>query len=102
MKICTSSNTNILEEMVKGIFVLFNSYEKVNYHQRNIETKDLVLLKEDKVSQSHYTLARVLKTYPEKDGVVRTVRVKTPSNTLVSPAGKIYLMEKYTAKKFTS
>ena len=39
-------------------------------------------------------------TYPGKDGVVRTVKVKTPSNTLVRPVGKICVMEKYTPQKF--
>ena len=76
--------------------------KKWNYHYRNIETNDLVLLKEDNVPRSHYPLARVIKTYPGKDGVVRTVKVKTPSNTLVRPVGKICLMEKYSPEKSTS
>ena len=76
--------------------------KKCNHHYRNIETNNLVLLKEDNVMQSHYPLAHVIKTYPGKDGVVRTVKVKTPGNTLVHPARKICLMEKYTPGKFTA
>ena len=76
--------------------------KKWNYHYRNIETNDLVLLKEDNVPRSHYPLARVINTYPGKDRVVRTVKVKTPSNTLVRPVGKICLMEEYSPEKSTS
>ena len=76
--------------------------KKWNYHYRNIKTNDLVLLKEDNVPRSHHPLARITKTYPGKDGVVRTVKVKTPSNTLVRPVGKICLMEKYSPEKSTS
>ena len=76
--------------------------KKWNHHYRNIETNDLVLLNEDNIMQSHYPLARVIKTYPGKDGVVRTFKVKTPGNTLVCPARKICLKEKYTPEEFTA
>ena len=74
----------------------------MGYHYRNIETNDLVLLKKENITGSNHTLARVLKTYSGKNGVVRIVKVKIPSNTLVYPAGKICLMEKYAPAKFTS
>ena len=63
MEICPSNNTNILEEMVKGLSSL-TIRRKWNYHYRSIETNDSVLLKEDNVPRSDYLLARVIKTYP--------------------------------------
>ena len=74
---------------LKKYLRLLTIRKKCNYHYRNIETNDLVLLKEDNVSRSHYLQARVIKTYPGKDGVVRTVKVKTPNNILVRLVGKI-------------
>ena len=102
MKICTSSYTNILEEMIKEYLPSLTIRKKSNYHHRNIKTNDLVLLKEENVLRSHYPLARVIKLYPGKDGVVRTVKVKTPSNTLVRPVGKICSIGKYSPEKSTS
>ena len=101
MEICPSSNTNILEEMVKGLSSL-TIRRKWNYHYRSIETNDSVLLKEDNVPRSDYLLARIIKTYPQKDGAVTAIKVKTSSNTLVPPVGKICLMKKDTTEKSTS
>ena len=58
-------------------------------------------MKEENAPRSHYPLARVVKTYPGKEKVVRTFKVKTPSNTVARPVSKTRLMEKYTRDKFT-
>ena len=44
---------------------------------------------EDNLKRSHYKMARVLQTYPGKDGVVRSVLIKTHDGTLKRPVIKL-------------
>ena len=43
-----------------------------------------------KVSLASWPL---IEMYPRKDGIVRTVKVKTPNNELIRPSEKLYLLE---------
>ena len=47
----------------------------------NLEVGDVVLVKEDFTFQQHWSLAKVIATYPGKDGLVRAVDIKTATVT---------------------
>lgn len=56
---------------------------------KNISPNDVVLLREDNVPPLQWPLARVLETYPGKDGKVRVVRLKTPTSVFTRSITKI-------------
>ena len=47
------------------------------------------------ITRAHWPLARVTKTFPGKDNIVRAVELKTPSAVLVRPIGKVCLLERF-------
>ena len=48
-----------------------------NKLELNIQIGDLVWLIENNVRRSHYNMARVMEVYPGKDGIMRSVLIKT-------------------------
>ena len=62
--------------------------------RRNFAANDIVLVFDDTVPRSSWPLGRVLKVYSnKKDGLVRSVKVKTKTSTLVRPIDKLVLLE---------
>ena len=59
---------------------------------RNLQLNDIVLIVEDMQERSKWVLGRVVKTFPDKSGVVRTVSVKTPSSVITRPITKLCLI----------
>ena len=53
--------------------------------KRNLKVDDIVLLVEDSQQRSKWLMGRVLKTFPDKRGLVRTVLVKTHTNVFKRP-----------------
>ena len=51
----------------------------------NFKPDALVLLVNDNSPRGHRNLGRVLETYPGRDGLVRTVKVKTKDAVYVRP-----------------
>ena len=64
-----------------------------NQDIRNIQKGDLVILVEDNIERSKWPLARVVETYPGKDEIIRSAKVKTTSSELVRPVAKLCLLE---------
>ena len=67
---------------------------KWNYPTQNLNVGDLVVIQTDNIPGSRWSLGRILERYSVVDGVVRTVKVKRPSNELLQPAQKLCLLEK--------
>ena len=67
--------------------------KKWNKFQRNMKQNDLVLVREDNIGQSHWPLARVIETYPEKDGIVRSAKINLPNSVLTRPCNKLCMLE---------
>lgn len=78
-----------LKEYVAGL----QERQKWNRVRRNAEVGDIVLLVDNSIPRGKWPLGRVLKTIPGRDGLVRTVEVKTQSSTLVRPIQKLCLLE---------
>ena len=60
---------------------------------RNFRVNDIVLMVDESQPHSRWTKGRILETYPGKDGVVRTVMVRTPRNAIKRPITKLCLLE---------
>ena len=57
--------------------------------KRNLKVDDIVLLVEDSQQRLKWLMGRVLKTFPDKRGLVRTVLVKTHTNVFKRPIAKL-------------
>ena len=62
---------------------------KWQHSTRNMAVDNVVLLIEDEVIPSNLPLARVVKVYPGKDGVVRVVDIKTSKGIYRRPVHKL-------------
>jgi hypothetical protein len=60
---------------------------------RNLDKDDLVLIVEPNVSNGMWLTGRVLRSFPGKDGRVRSAEVKTPSGNYVRPVARLCLLE---------
>jgi len=61
--------------------------------KRNIIVGDVVLVVNETSPRRSWPLGRILETYPGKDGLVRTVLVRTGTTTLTRPIDKLCLLE---------
>ena len=57
--------------------------------ERNIQVGDGVLLAESMQQRFKWVMGRVLETYPDKHGIVKTVLLKTPESTTKRPIAKL-------------
>lgn len=60
----------------------------------NLQTDDVVLLREDKVPPACWNLARVIETHPGPDGHIRVATIKTATSTFKRPVTKLYPLPK--------
>lgn len=67
--------------------------EKWQTVQRNFQANDIVLVSDEQIPRGKWPLGKILETYPDKHGLVRTVKVKTASGVRVRPIDKICLLE---------
>ena len=68
--------------------------QKWNKKQRNFAVDDIVLVLDDKKPRNSWPLGRILEVYANsRDGLVRSVRLKTSTSELVRPINKIVLLE---------
>ena len=59
----------------------------------NLQTGSIVLILDESLPRNNWPLGRVLQTFPGRDGLVRSVQVKTANNVLVRPINKLCLLE---------
>lgn len=62
---------------------------KWQYPNEDVSVGDVLLLIEDELIPTKWPLARVVKTYPGKDGIVRVVDVKTARGVYRRPVHKL-------------
>ena len=76
------------------IFTVVATTPKVHKVQGNLAINDIVLLMDESLPRSVWPLGRVLEVYyNQRDGLVRSAKVKTRSTELVRPINKIVLLE---------
>ncbi len=61
----------------REFLLALQSREKWNNRERNFAKGDIVILKDEDVRRNQWLLAIVIDTFPDKDGVVRSVKVRT-------------------------
>ena len=66
--------------------------QKWQQEHRNLTKNDIVLLVDDTLPRSKWVMGRVMETYPDKSGLVRTVTVKTGRSVLQRPVSKLCLI----------
>ena len=59
---------------------------------RNIQVGDIVVLKEDNLIPTKWPLARVIQSYPGRDGRVRVVILKTANGEYKRPIHKLVVL----------
>ncbi|GFQ98711.1 integrase catalytic domain-containing protein [Trichonephila clavata] len=67
--------------------------QKQHPQSSNICEGDIVLIGDDWKKRLQWPLARVIKLIPGKDGLVRTVKLRTQSCTLIRPMQRVFPLE---------
>ena len=67
--------------------------------RRNLAKNDLVMVMDERTARGDWSLGRVVETYPDDQGFVRTVLVKTRGAERVRPIAKIALLESMSGAK---
>ena len=62
-------------------------------NSQNLQIGDLVILVSKNPVRSAWSTGRAIEIYPGDDGVVRSVKVKTPNNEFVRPTASLCLLE---------
>ena len=76
----------------KEYLLLLQTRQKWNRPKRNLSKGDLVLLKGENAPRCSWLMARVKETYPDKNCMVRSIRVKTQLSELSRPIHKVVLL----------
>ena len=71
---------------------LLQERQKWSKERRNIVTGDIVLIADATAPRGSWLMGRVLETYPDGKGLVRSARVKTRTSTLERPVTKLCLL----------
>jgi hypothetical protein len=73
--------------------------ERQKWHRvrRNATVGDIVLLVDEGLPRGKWLLGRIVKAIPGRDGLVRTVEVKTQNSILVRPIQKLCMLEEATS-----
>ena len=82
----------ILVKMKKRIRSMPSAKIKMDSSQEKLEKGDLVLIVDDRVARNHWPLARIVHTYPDEEGYVRSVKVTTRATFLDRPVDKLILI----------
>lgn len=61
----------------------------------NLREGSLVLIKEDNIPRMSWPCGIVLEVFPGKDGLIRSVKVKTAKGTLLRPIQRLHDLELY-------
>ena len=67
--------------------------KKWTTNSQNLENGDLVILVSKNPACSAWSTVRVIETYLGVDGVVRSVKVRTPNSKFVRPTASLCLLE---------
>lgn len=59
---------------------------------KNVEVGDIVLIKEDDLPPSKWLLGRIIEVFPDSEGRVRRVRIKTATTTLMRSIHKLSVL----------
>ena len=81
---------------IKEYLPLLKLWNKWTKHRENMKIGDIVIFEEDNIEWVKWSLAWVLKLFYGKDGVLRSVKLKTKYSTLHRPDAKLCVLEEAT------
>ena len=68
--------------------------QKWQQKQRNLAPNDIVLIVDNSLPRSKWAMGRILETFPNKSGLIRSVSIKTQKSVLTRPISKLCLILK--------
>ena len=92
--LCQSIVQHFWDRWSREYLQTLQSRSKWKRSQPNLQAGDIVVLKEDKTFSCHWPLARILHTYPGKDGLVRVAQIRTETSTFKRPVTKLALLHR--------
>ena len=93
-QLCQSIVQHFWDRWSREYLQTLQSRTKWKRSQPNLQEGDIVVLKEDKTFSCHWPLAKIIQTYPGKDGLVRVVQIRTESSTFKRPVTKLALLHR--------
>lgn len=66
--------------------------QKWNKTQRNLMEGDIVLIADATAPRNSWMIGRIIKSFPDKSGIVRSVQIKTKTNVIERPVTKLGLL----------
>lgn len=60
----------------------------------NLDVNHMVIIREDNLPPTSWCLGRVVQTYPDKDGLIRSAKIRTATGTLDRPITKLCILLK--------
>ena len=76
----------------KEFLPLLQTRQRWNKTRRNLVENDIVLVVDDKLPRNAWLLGRVIKTYPDAKGIVRSVSIQTKTSVYDRPITKLILL----------
>ncbi|KAL7824725.1 hypothetical protein SRHO_G00327720 [Serrasalmus rhombeus] len=77
---------------IREYLPIMQKRSKWNLIKRNFLPNDLVVIVDDKAPRNSWLLGRILKTFPDKQGLVRAALIKTKNTVLQRPVSKLCLL----------
>ncbi|KAL7826227.1 hypothetical protein SRHO_G00339650 [Serrasalmus rhombeus] len=77
---------------IREYLPIMQKRSKWNLIKRNFLPNDLVVIVDDKAPRNSWLLGRILKTFPDKQGLVRAALIKTKNTVLQRPFSKLCLL----------
>lgn len=78
--IVNATSSKCAEKIVDRIYSQRQNRYRLKLTQRNLRVRNFVLLKEDNVAPGLWPIARITEDFPGADGLVRSVKIRTPKN----------------------
>ena len=81
--------------MEERIFAIFKPSQKMDTKDGllSLRVGDLVIISSHDVPRSYWPMGRIIEVYPGRDGVVRSVKLKTSNAELSRPSALLWLLE---------
>ncbi len=77
---------------IREYLPLLQERQKWTKEKRNLMPGDVVMVMDSTAPRGSWVLGRVLKTFPDKKGLVRVVRLQTKTNVIERPVTKVCLL----------
>ncbi len=78
---------------VKEYLPLLQERQKWNEKKRSLTAGDIVMIMDSSAPRGSWPLTKVLEVFPDKRGMVRTVKLQTKNNIIERPVTKLCLIQ---------